>query len=217
MLVPQECLDTYTVIENGRLYACPGQQRLRSILGMMAFAGALPDGTASVFFTEAELKDARRELATLRATDTDARPSILQSAWHVPLRWFVCFDDSERRIEQDGDHLRVRYLTTLEKASARVRDALDSLTGGIVHAAVVGMIYELREWLSTYPGDGVIELDYASVSTLFDPDELADDHSASDVWAAIHALADRDGMKAGLFYQRANDRWNKARQRGSLN
>jgi hypothetical protein len=63
----------------------------------------------------------------------------------------------------------------------------------------------------------VLELDYASVATLFDPDDLADDHSAADVWNAIAALGEGDGMKAGLYYRQVNERWTRSRVRESLN
>ena len=141
----------------------------------------------------------------------------MQSVWHVPLRWFVCFDDAERRIEQADEHPTIRYETTVSTARRRVADALETLTGGIVHPVIVGMIYELKEWLATFDPASILELDYASVSSMFDPDEIADDHSSEDVWNAIRALGEGDGMKAGLFYQRANERWSHARQRETLN
>ena len=50
-----------------------------------------------------------------------------------------------------------------------------------------------------------------------DPDDLADDHSAADVWTAIEALGEGDGTRAGLSYRRANARWITARQRESMN
>src|SRR5439155_4339334 len=110
-----------------------------------------------------------------------------------------------------------RYETELSVAKQRVVSALDSLTGGIVHPVIVGMIYELKEWLSSFDNGSVLELDYATVATLFDPEELADDHSANDVWSAITALAQGDGMKAGLFYQRVNERWAAPRRHESMN
>jgi hypothetical protein len=74
------------------------------------------------------------------------------------------------------------------------------------------MLFELKEWLARFGDDSILELDYASVATLFDVEELADDHSAADVWRAIRASADGDGMSAGLYYRRANERWTRARQ-----
>ena len=53
---------------------------------------------------------------------------------------------------------------------------------------------------------------------LFEPDDLADDHSAADVWSAIAAFGEGDGMKAGQYYRRVSSRWaNTASSVGSLN
>jgi hypothetical protein len=196
---------------------CLGHNRLRTLLGLIAFERSLPDSVVPLFFSEQELTKARTELETLQRAHPDIRPSVVQSVWHVPLRWFVCFDDAERRIEQAGDHPTIRYETRVRSARHRVGEALQTLTGGIVHPVIVGMIYELKEWLATFDPSSLLELDYASVAEIFEPDEIADDHSSADVWSAIAALGEGDGMKAGLFYQRANERWTRARQRESFN
>lgn len=216
-IAADERRDVYEKVVDGVRYVCPAQNRLRTLLGLLAFERSQPDGIVHVFFSPEEIDDARRELEEIQSRFPSLRPSLLQSPWHVPLRWFVCFDDSERRIERDDDQLRVRYETTMAKAVERARRALETLKGGIVHPVVVGMVYELNEWLSTFDERSIIELDYASVASLFDEDDLADDHSAADVWNAIYALADGDGMRAGLYYQRANDRWTRARSRESTN
>ena len=217
LLAPQECREVYEKTVDGRPYVCLGHNHLRSLLGLVAFERSIPDAIVPAFFGELEVARARAELERLQSSHPDIRPSVVQSVWHVPLRWFVCFDDVERRIEQADDHPTIRYETRAAQASQRVAGALHTLTGGIVHPVIVGMIYELKEWLSLYPSEALLELDYASVARIFDPDELADDHSAADVWNAIHALGEGDGMKAGLFYQRVNERWLRARQRESLN
>lgn len=217
LLAPQECLELYERKVDGDTYVCLGHNRLRTLLGLIAFERSIPDAVVPLFLSEQELARARAELETIQTEFPEVRPSVIQSVWHVPLRWFVCFDDSERRIEQADDAPTIRYETRAEDARRRVADALQTLTGGIVHPVIVGMIYELKEWLATFDASSLLELDYASVAALFDPDEIADDHSASDVWNAIRALGDGDGMKAGLFYQRANERWTRVRQREALN
>ncbi|MGH2760460.1 MAG: hypothetical protein ACRDKJ_13000 [Actinomycetota bacterium] len=217
LLAPQECRELYEKTVDGSTFVCLGHNQLRRLLGLVAFERSLPDAVVPFFFSEQEIATARAELERIQRAHPDVHPPVVQSVWHVPLRWFVCFDDGERRIEQDGDHPTIRYETRIATARDRVGHALQTLTGGIVHPVIVGMIYELREWLATFDPSALLELDYASVAAMFDPDEIADDHSAADVWSAIHALGEGDGMKAGLFYQRANERWTRARQRESLN
>ena len=217
LLAPQECRELYERTIDGATYVCLGHNQLRRLLGLIAFERSLPDAVVPLFFSEQEIATARAELERIQRAHPQVQPPVVQSVWHVPLRWFVCFDDSERRIEQSDDHPKIRYETRIATARDRVGHALQTLTGGIVHPVIVGMIYELREWLASFDPSALLELDYASVAAMFDPDELADDHSAADVWSAIHALGEGDGMKAGLHYQRANERWTRVRQRESLN
>ncbi len=217
LLAPQECRELYEKTVDGRTFVCLGHNKLRRLLGLVAFERTIPDSVVPFFFSDRELAKARAELENLQRVHPDIRPSVVQSVWHVPLRWFACFDDSERRIEQAGELPTIRYETRVSAARRRVGEALQTLTGGIVHPVIVGMIYELKEWLATFDSSSLLELDYASVAAMFEPDEIADDHSAADVWSAIAALGEGDGMKAGLFYQRANERWARPRQREALN
>ncbi len=216
LLAPEECSEVYEKVVEGEAFFCPTHPRLRWLLGLVAFDRSI-EGAAPLFFSQKQMVAARRELECIERDQPGVRPSLVQSLWHVPPRWFACFADSERRIEQVGDHLTIRYETQIDMARERVSDALDTLTGGIVHPVIIGMIYELKEWLCAFSSRGVLELDYASVATLFEPDDLADDHSAADVWNSIRALGEGDGTKAGLYYRRVNERWAHSRVRESLN
>jgi hypothetical protein len=217
LLDPEECSDVYVKELDGERYYCPTHPRLRWLLGLVSFERTVPNTALGLFFTSQEIAAARRELEAIEREHPGMRPPIVQSIWHVPPRWFVCFSDVERRFEQHGDHPSIRYETRVAKARERVATALDTLTGGIVHPVIVGMIYELKEWLGSFADDAILELDYASVATLFEPDDLADDHSAADVWNSIRAIGDGDGMKAGLYYRQVNERWTRSRTRESLN
>jgi hypothetical protein len=217
LLPADECFEVYEKVVDGEVLYCPAHTRLRWLLGLVAFERSIPDSVVPLFFSREEVDGAHQELELLEREEPDAHPPIVQSVWHVPPRWFVAFDDSERRIEQAGDHPKIRYETTIGTAQQRVGKALDTLTGGVVHPVIVGMIYELKEWLKHFDERSLLELDYASVATLFPADDLADDHSSADVWNAIAALGEGDGMRAGLFYRRVNERWGRPRLRESLN
>lgn len=217
LLAPEECFEVYEREIEGETFFCPTHTRLRWLLALIAFEQSIPDAVP-IFFTEKEVADARRELDAIEREHPGIRPPIVQSLWHVPPQWFVCFDDAERRIEQAGDHPTIRYETSVASALRRVDYALDTVTGGIVHPVIVGVIYELKEWLKGFDARSLVELDYASVATLFAPDDIADDRSAADVRSAIDALGEGDGRKAGLYYRRVNERWAQARIHvGSLN
>ncbi len=217
LLAPEECFEVYEKVVDGETFSCPAHTRLRWLLALIAFEQSIPDAVP-IFFSAKQVSAARRELAELEREQPGIRPSLVQGLWHAPPQWFVCFDDAERRIEQAGDHPTIRYETRIEAARQRVDGALDTVTGGIVHPVIVGVIYELKEWLKGFDARAVLELDYASVATLFAPDDIADDHSAADVWSAIAALGEGDGRKAGHYYRRVNERWAQGRLRvGSLN
>jgi hypothetical protein len=216
LLAPEECQEVYEKVVDGVTYYCPTNTRLRKLLGFASFERAVPATIVGQFFTPGEMALARRGLREIERAQAKPRPPMVQSTWHVPPRWFVCFDDVERRFEQTGDHPTIRYQTWLSEARDRVGRALDLLTGGIVHPVIIGMIYELKEWLAGFEPEALLELDYASVATLFDPDELADDRSAADVWGAIDALSRGDGAGAMADYRRVNERWAQARLRESL-
>jgi hypothetical protein len=217
LLAPEECSDVYEKVVDGETFYCPTHPRLRWLLGLASFERSIPNTSLGLFFTSQEIDAAHRELEAIERDHPGIRPPIVQSLWHVPPRWFVCFDDAERRFEQHGDHPSIRYETTVAAARARVGEALSTLTGGIVHPVIVGMIYELKEWLGNFDDRALLELDYASVATMFESDDLADDRSSSDVWNSIRAMGDGDGMKAGLYYRRVNERWTRSRTPSRFN
>ena len=217
LLAPEECSDVYVKSVDGESFFCPTHPRLRWLLGLASFERSMPNQSLGLFFSSQELDAAHRELEELQRDEPGIRPPIVQSVWHVPPRWFICFDDAERRFEQHGDHPTIRYETTIAAARARVGSALDTLTGGVVHPVIVGMIYELKEWLGSFDDRAILELDYASVAKLFDADDLADDRSSSDVWSSIRAMGEGDGMKAGLYYRRVNERWSGNRSPSRFN
>jgi hypothetical protein len=216
LLAPEECEPVYEKIVGGVRYLCPARMRLRRLLGMVAFERSLPAGAARAFFTPEELDAAHRELRQVSAPDAP-QPAIAHSLWHVPLRWFACFSDEERRMEHEGDHPRIRYETTMVKARERVERAIQVLQRGAVHPVIVGMVSDLAEWLGAFDQRALLELDYASVSRFFAEEELADDHSAAEIWRSIEAIEAGDGAAAARFYQQANERWAQARRSESLN
>lgn len=209
LLAADECAEVYHREIDGDSFFCVTRARQRWLLALLSFERATPDAVP-LFFSREEIAEARRELDEIEQVSPGVRPPIVQAVWHVPPQWFVCFDDAERRIEHDGEHPTIRYSSTVAEARMRVQRALDTISGGIVHPVIVGVIYELKEWLAAFADDALIELDYASVATLFEPDDLADDHSAADVWSAISSLGAGDGAKASHYYRKVSARWSDA-------
>jgi hypothetical protein len=202
---------------DGEILVCPWRTRLRMLAGLLAFRGSVPEEVADAFVPESEALRAAHELAVLGEEQPEVRSHILHANWHVPLRWFAAFDDSERILTEDKQGLRVRYETTLNEGRARLERAQSVLEGSMIDEGVTEAVRELVGWLRAFPEDGLLELDYASVATTFSDDELVEDHSAAQVWVCIDALAAGDVVRAGRTFQALTDRWTEVRSLEVLN
>ncbi len=199
-------------------YVCPWRTKLRILAGMISLRESGPPEMVDAFVPETEAKRAARELARLKRRNPSEAPAMLQSPWHVPVRWFVLVDDAERRlVETESGEFRLYYWTPLVTARRRVERALQILRRSEL-APIVEPIRELAEWLSGFPTESVIELDYGAVSSLFTWDELDNDHSGRDIQEAIEAVARPGGIaEAAELYQTVANRWAEALNRESLN
>ncbi|MGH8945358.1 MAG: hypothetical protein ACRDVL_04355 [Acidimicrobiia bacterium] len=190
----------------GRRLVCPRNLRLRVLESTVAFAGAFRAMGVGLIPEEAA-RAADRELRAYRRDNPGHRSQVLTTAWHVPVRWFTMFDPSEREIYEGPRGPRLRYRTDIESARERVAEAhqvlekLGMLTGPTEELA------QLAEWLEPFPRDSMVELDYAEVSELFDPQDLVLDDSCELVQGSVAALDAGDMMKAGENYGRVVTRW----------
>ncbi len=97
---------------DGAYFVCPERTRLRVLAGLIAFREAAPFEGAEAFVPDREMRRLRRRLHRMRRKNPGQIAAIMQSPWHVPVRWFVLFDDDERRLTETGIHHRLSYLTT---------------------------------------------------------------------------------------------------------
>ena len=196
---------------------CPWRTNLRILAGMLAFRNSMPDEIAEAFVPETQARRAAHELASLGEEHPEVRSHILHANWHVPLRWFVAFDDSERILTEDKDGLRVRYETPLRSATERLAKAVEVLEGTWIDDAVIGAVKELHEWLGDFTNDGIVELDYGSVAGMFSDDELVEDRSAAEVNSCLDSLEAEDLLRAGRLFSTLTDRWTEARAKEVVN
>jgi hypothetical protein len=203
---------------DGRWYVCPWRTRLRVLASLLSLRETIPVEVADALVPEAEARRAARELARIRRRDPSAVPALLQSHWHVPVRWFVLFARDERRLAErpEGSRYRLHYWTTLETARTRARRAMRVLQSGEL-GSVAGLVQELDEWLSCFEGGAAVELDYGGVADLFGWNDLEEDHSAAEIQGALDALEIGDVERAGELYQSVAGRWAEAQLRESLN
>lgn len=199
------------------MLVCPWRTRLRMLAGLLAFRGSVPEEVAEAFVPEEQARRAAHALARLDEDHPEVRSHILHANWHVPLRWFSAFDDSERILTEDKEGLRIRYEAPLSVATARLTRALDVLEGSMIDAGVTEAVRELLEWLAGFPEEGLLELDYGSVARIFSDDDLLEDHSAAEVWVCLDSLAAGDVVRAGTIFGTLTDRWTEARAHEVVN
>jgi len=187
------------------------------LAGLLAFRNSIPEEVAEAFVPEEEARRAAHELAALGEQHPDVKSHILHANWHVPLRWFAAFDDSERILTEDKDGLRIRYETRLQEATLRLRNALTVLENSFIDDSVTSAVRELLEWLEEFRSDGLLELDYASVASMFGDEDLLEDRSAGEVATCIEALEAGDVVKAGRLFSTLTDRWTEVRAQEVIN
>jgi hypothetical protein len=203
--------------EEGRWYVCPWRTRLRILTGLLQVRETVPSEVAAELVSETEARRAARELTRMRRQDPSAVPTLLESPWHVPVRWFVLFENGERRLaERPEGGYRLTYWTSLAKARPRLRRAAGILDGGGLEA-VAEMIRDMDQWLASFDRGAALELDYGDVAALAGWNELDDDHSAGQVQDALDALEAGDLDRAEELYQAVAGRWAEAKLRESLN
>jgi len=202
----------------GEYFICPWRTRLRVLSSLLALRESAPEEVAEAFVPEGEFKRAARELARLKRREPSAVPSMLQSAWHVPIRWFILVDDAERHLtETEPEQYRLSYWTPLALAKRRAERALQALRRSEL-SPLATLVREMAEWLSAFHPKSMVELDYASVSSLFTWDELDDDHGGRELQEAVESLTKPGGMaRAADIYQSVATRWADAMIRESLN
>ena len=196
---------------NDVVYVCPWRTRLRMLAGLLAFRGSIPAEVADAFVPPEEAERAARELAAMGESDPDIKSHILHANWHVPLRWFAAFDPSERVLIEDRRGLRIRYEAPLRAARDRLDRALEVLETSPIDDGVTEAVRELTGWLSDFPHEGLLELDYGGVAAAFAEDDLVNDQSAAEVWTCLDALASGELVRAGETFESLSERWTEIR------
>ena len=216
LLAPVEAEDANLRLVDGAYYVCPWRTRIRMLSSLLALRDTAVGEMADVLVPEADAKRAARELSKLRRRDPSAVPFMMQSGWHVPIRWFTLVKDKERRLVERDGAFHLSYETTVGKARRRLDWAL-SVVRRTELEPLQDMLTELQVWLANFDRRSILELDYASLNRLFTWDELDDDHSARDVEEAIEALDASELSRSADLYQAVAGRWAEVRAHESMN
>ena len=202
----------------GAMFVCPHRTKLRLLASVLAFRRSIPAEVVRAFMPEDEVERAAEEIESLRNAHPAWRNHILESAWEVPLHWFVAFDDAERRLMPNaGSASAIVYETVVRAARERCARALTIVKEALPNPAIIAPLAGLARWLEDFDGDGLLMLDYADVAALLPADSLRRDHTARDLWSAIRALSEGDPDRATAYYMVAAERWSAVRRRETLN
>ena len=196
--------DAFVADWGGARYVCPRNFRLRKLEGLLAFNNAFPE---TGLIPRSAVVAASSQLELLRGGSPAMRSYILTSPWHVPIRWFSAFIHEERAVYPHPEGLSIRYRALMADARQRVERSAQVLDDAGFDSVIVGQVRSLVSWLEAFPSDGMLELDYGSVATLFSEGDLALDESAADVAASISALEVGDVERAAEHYATLTRRW----------
>jgi hypothetical protein len=201
------------------VYLCPLRTELRTLQSLVAFHSSVPDEVADAFVSAGDVERAERTLERWDRERPGSRSHILQAAWHVPLPWFALFEDDERRLVEarSGQPARLTYQTAMAKARGRVSRALSILQQLMEEAEMVVAAEELRGWLHDFDADSLVQLDYGGLTRAIPFEELAEDHSAAQVWEALEALEEGDLDRSSELYRSLSERWSALRGREASN
>jgi hypothetical protein len=196
----------WTVDWKGQRLVCPRNLRLRVLESTVAFANSF-SGMGVGLVPEAAAEVADRELKDYRREHPDHRSHVLASAWHIPVRWFVAFESDEREIYGSDESPRIRFRTDLLTARERLANAIEVLEEVGMTAGPTTEMEQLTSWLRPFDDLSMLELDFAEVSDLFEPQDLVLDDSVSMVAESVRALESGDMMRAGELYGMVVSRW----------
>lgn len=191
-----------------RRYVCPLQYDVRAASGMRVLAEQLPPAVVDALLPGGALRARLEAIGAARRT-----PTVVDAPWAVPLAWFVCFSDRERRLldPDEGDAPRLLHLTTVGTAIDRVERAVEAMDVVDDAADLLEDVADLAEWLEAFPTDALLELDYAGLTRLLSAEQLAADRSAHEVWKALEALEDGDLLAAVAYWGVLRGRWTALR------
>lgn len=235
VVVPErESADAFVAEVDGVTCVCPWRTRLRGWQALAALSTAaggreldMPPTVLDTALPPVVRRQAVADYERWRERNPDARPWIRTGLWHVPVRWFTLFADSEREFAkpETGEESRhhydqqfvLRYRTPMVQARRRLARGLKVLREELEEGPLVEGLIDVGRWLEEFHPRSLVELDYGGLAYVISEEGLAEDHSAADVAEGIEALRLGDAERAGEAYERLTDRWRAVRERQFAN
>jgi hypothetical protein len=217
VIVPAGGENAEVRVVDGRTYLSPWRIRMRVLAAAVAFRETEPVELSDRFLSKKDVRRASRELSRMRRRDPNAVAFCHQSPWHVPIRWFVLFDDDERWLgEDEHGRLRLRYRTTARRALRRVGQAIPVLRRSDL-GPISELLLDLHEWIALFDPKSLVELDYGGLCDFLTWDELDDDRSVRELGKALDALERHEFPRSAEIYQGVLSHWAEIRGHELLN
>ncbi|MFC6065163.1 hypothetical protein [Streptomyces ochraceiscleroticus] len=208
-----ESADAFIAVVDGVTCVCPWRTRLRGWQALEELPERLPAPVLDAALPPVVRRQAAADYERWLDLNPDARPWIRTATWHVPVRWFVLFDDAEREYTKSDQGLVLRYRTPMVEARRRVARGLRTLKDALEEGPLIDGLVDVGRWLEEFHPRALVELDYGGLVHAVPEGQLAEDRSAAEVAEGLAALREGDGERAGAAYEKLSDRWRAVRER----
>lgn len=205
--------DAFVTVVDDVICVCPWRTRLRGWQALEGLSAHLPAPVLDAALPPVLRRQASADYERWLERNPDARPWIRGATWHVPVRWFVLFEDSEREYTKSEQGLVLRYRTPMVQARRRVARALRTLRETLEEGPLIDGLVDVGRWLEEFHPRALVELDYGGLVHAVPEAQLAEDHSAAEVAEGLTALREGDGERAGAVYEKLAERWREVRER----
>ncbi|MDX6313737.1 MAG: hypothetical protein QOF44_3201, partial [Streptomyces sp.] len=149
-----ESRDAFVAVVDGVTHVCPWRTRLRGWLALEELAEQYPVPVLDALLPPVVRLQAEADYEDWRSRNPDARPWIRSATWHVPVRWFALFADSEREYEPSGDGESkqpvLRYRTPMVQARRRTARGLRVLKDSLEEGPLIDGLVDVGRWLEEF-------------------------------------------------------------------
>ncbi|GAA2684307.1 hypothetical protein [Streptomyces lunalinharesii] len=205
--------DAFVAVVDDVTCVCPWRTRLRGWQALESLEELLPASVLDAALPPVVRLQAATDYERWRERNPDARPWIRAATWHVPVRWFVLFDDDEREYAKGDPAPALRYRTPMVQARRRVARGLRTLRDALEEGPLIDGLVDVGRWLEDFHPRSLVELDYGGLVHAVPGGQLVEDRSAAEVAEGLAALREGDGERAGAAYEKLSQRWSAVRER----
>ena len=196
----------------GQRYVCPWSTAARCWAALEDFKETLPAPVVK-FFIPQNIEDA---IKVNSETLEDKVPHIISETWMIPPRWFGLFEPEERLRGQSEDGPFTVLRTSIANAKKRCMFTHQTVVASFGNGPIEQEIADTLEWMSLFHPESIVELDYGGLAGYLErsliengEDGLEADTSVEDIQLSLSGLAEGDGTRAGVGYERLISRWRR--------